>query len=183
MAVQNSMMASQPSPDLQSSLGLWRCFVVDLKGLDELQLLLVEPRSQPPVPPVGLPSLNGWPCLPPSSLVMPLNVTLYGKQEVVQGSLFWKTQLLVVGYWGSWGWFWDTWAAFGQKTPPQPQQQNQRPQNQRQKAQAQSRAPSPTQEEETYEVLLAASNGLIPSSLLEQVRSSLPKPEKPLTDG
>ena len=37
-----------------------------------------------------------------------------------------------------------------------PQQQNQRPQNQRQKAQAQSRAPSPVQEEESYEVLLAA---------------------------
>ena len=69
-----------------------------------------------------------------------------------------------------------------QKPPPPPQQQNQRPQNQRQKAQAQSRAPSPTQEEESYEVLLAALNGLIPSSLLEQVRSSLPKPEKPLTE-
>ena len=71
----------------------------------------------------------------------------------------------------------------GQKPPPPPpQQQNQRPQNQRQKAQAQSRAPSPVQEEESYEVLLAALNGLIPSSLLEQVRSSLPKPEKPLTE-
>ena len=34
----------------------------------------------------------------------------------------------------------------------------------------------------SYEVLLAALNGLIPSSLLEQVRSSLPKPEKPLTE-
>ena len=72
----------------------------------------------------------------------------------------------------------------GQKPPPQPQQQSQRPQNQRQKAQAQaqSRAPSPTQEEESYEVLLEALNGLILSSLLEQVRSSLPKPEKPLTE-
>ena len=70
----------------------------------------------------------------------------------------------------------------GQKTPPQPQQQSQRSQNQRQKAQAKSRAPSPTQEEESYEVLLAALNGLIPSSLLEQVRSSSPKPEKPLTE-
>ena len=70
----------------------------------------------------------------------------------------------------------------GQKAPPPPQQQNQRPQNQRQKAQAQSRAPSPVQEEESYEVLLAALNGLISSSLLEQVRSSLPKPEKPLTE-
>ena len=29
---------------------------------------------------------------------------------------------------------------------------------------------------------MAALNGLIPSSLLEQVRSSLPKPEKPLTE-
>ena len=70
----------------------------------------------------------------------------------------------------------------GQKPPPQPQQQSQRPQNQKLKAQAQKRAPSPTQEEESYEVLLAALNGLIPSSLLEQVRSSLPKPEKPLTE-
>ena len=70
----------------------------------------------------------------------------------------------------------------GQKPPPPPQQQNQRPQNQRQKTQAQSRAPSLVQEEESYEVLLAALNGLIPSSLLEQVRSSLPKPEKPLTE-
>ena len=41
---------------------------------------------------------------------------------------------------------------------------------------------SPVQEEESYEVLLAALNGLIPSSLLEHVRSSLPKPEKPLTE-
>ena len=70
----------------------------------------------------------------------------------------------------------------GQKPPSPPQQQNQRPQNQRQKAQAQSRAPSPVQEEESYDVLLAALNGLIPSSLLEQVRCSLPKPEKPLTE-
>ena len=70
----------------------------------------------------------------------------------------------------------------GSKPPPPPQQQNQRSQNQRQKTQAQSRAPSPVQEEESYEVLLAALNGLIPSSLLEQVRSSLPKPEKPLTE-
>ena len=66
----------------------------------------------------------------------------------------------------------------GSKPPPLPRQQNQRTQNQRQKSQAQSRAPSPVQEEESYEVLLAALNGLIPSSLLEQVRSSLPKPEK-----
>ena len=70
----------------------------------------------------------------------------------------------------------------GSKPPPPPQQQNQRSQNQRQKSQAQSRAPSPVQEEESYEVLLAALNGLIPSSLLEQVRCSLPKPEKPLTE-
>ena len=70
----------------------------------------------------------------------------------------------------------------GSKLPPPPQQQNQRSQNQRQKTQAQSRAPSPVQEEASYEVLLAALNGLIPSSLLEQVRCSLPKPEKPLTE-
>ena len=70
----------------------------------------------------------------------------------------------------------------GSKTPPPPQQQNQRSQNQRQKTQAQSRAPSPAQEEESYEALLAALHGLIPSSLLEQVRSSLPKPEIPLTE-
>ena len=70
----------------------------------------------------------------------------------------------------------------GSKPPPPPQQQNQRSQNQRQKTQAQSRAPSPVQEEESYEVLLAALNGLIPSSLLEQVRCSLPKPEKLLTE-
>ena len=70
----------------------------------------------------------------------------------------------------------------GQKPPPPPQQLNQRSQNQRQKVQAQSRAPSPTQEEESYDVLLAALTGLIPSSLLDQVRSSLPKPEKPLTE-
>ena len=95
IAVQKSMMASQPSPDLQLSLGLWRCFVVYVKGLDELQLLLAEPRSQPPVPTVGLPSLSGWPCVPPSSLVMPLIVKLCRKQDVVQGSLFWMTQVLV----------------------------------------------------------------------------------------
>ena len=71
----------------------------------------------------------------------------------------------------------------GSKTPPPPQQQKPKGhRNQRQKTQAQSRAPSPVQEEESYEVLLAALNGLIPSSLLEQVRSSLPKPEKPLTE-
>ena len=70
----------------------------------------------------------------------------------------------------------------GQKPPPPPQQQNQRPQNQRQKAQAVSRAPSPVQEEESHEVLLAALSGPIPSTLSEQVRSSMPKPEKPLTE-
>ena len=70
----------------------------------------------------------------------------------------------------------------GQKPPPPPQQQNQRPQNQRHKAQAQSRAPSLVQEEESCEVLLAALSGLIPSSLLEQVRRSMPKPQKPLTE-
>ena len=68
------------------------------------------------------------------------------------------------------------------KPPPQPQRQSQRPQNQRQKSQSQSRAPSPAQEEDSYDVLLAALNGLIPSSLLEQVRISLPKPEKLLTE-
>ena len=57
--------------------------------------MLVEPRSQPLVPPVGLPALSGWPCLPPSSLLMPLIVKLSGKQEVVQGSLYWMTQPLV----------------------------------------------------------------------------------------
>ena len=65
LAVQNSMMTFQPSP------GHWRCFVVDGKGWDEFQLTLAEPRSQLPVPPVGLPSLSGLPCLPRSSLVMP----------------------------------------------------------------------------------------------------------------
>ena len=49
----------------------------------------------------------------------------------------------------------------GQKPPP-PQQQSQRSQSQRQKTPAQSQAPSPAQEEESYEVLLAALNGLIP---------------------
>ena len=67
----------------------------------------------------------------------------------------------------------------GSKTSPPPQQQNQRSQNQRQKTPAQSRAPSPGQE---YDALLAALHGLIPGSLLEQVRSSLPKPEIPLTE-
>ena len=66
LAVQNSMMTYQPS------LGHWRCFVVDVKGWDEFQLTLAEPRSQLPVPLVGLPSLSGLPCLPRSSLVMPL---------------------------------------------------------------------------------------------------------------
>ena len=37
-------------------------------------------------------------------------------------------------------------------------------------------------EEDTHEVLLAALSGLIPNSLLEQARTSLPKPEKPLTE-
>ena len=67
----------------------------------------------------------------------------------------------------------------GSKTSPPPQQQNQRSQNQRQKTPAQSRAPSPGQE---YDALLAALHGLILGSLLEQVRSSLPKPEIPLTE-
>ena len=84
---------------------------------------------------------------------------------------------------GAGGWVWNGWATFVcQKPPPPPKQPNQRPQNQRQKTQAQSRALSLVQEEESYEGLLAALNGLIPSSLLEQVRSSLPKPEKPLTE-
>ena len=69
----------------------------------------------------------------------------------------------------------------GQK-PPQPQQQGQRPQHQRQKSQTQSRAPSPAQEEDWHEVLLASLNGLIPRSLLEQVRLTLPKPDEPLTE-
>ena len=70
----------------------------------------------------------------------------------------------------------------GSKTSPPPQQQNQRSQNQRQKTPAQSRAPSPGQEYQEYDALLAALHGLIPGSLLEQVRSSLPKPEIPLTE-
>ena len=93
IVVQNSMMTYQPSLEFQASLGLR--FVVDVKGLDELQLTLAEPRSQPPVPPVGLPSLSGWPCLPPSSLVMPLVVKLYENQKVLQGRVFWMAELLV----------------------------------------------------------------------------------------
>ena len=62
--------------------------------------------------------------------------------------------------------------------PPQVQQQGPR-----QKPQAQSRAPTPCQiEEDSHEVLLAALSGLIPNTLLEQVRTSLLKPEKPLTE-
>ena len=95
IAVRNSMMTYQPSLEFQASLGLWRCFVVDMKGLDEFQLTLAELRSQPPVPPVGLPSLIGLPCLPPSSLVMPLVVKLYENREIVQGCGFWMAELLV----------------------------------------------------------------------------------------
>ena len=95
IVVRNSMMTCQPSLEFQTSLGLWRCFVVDVKGLDEFQLTLAEPRSQLPVPPVGLPSLSGLPCLPPSSLVMPLVVKLYENREVVQGCVFWMAGLLV----------------------------------------------------------------------------------------
>ena len=66
---------------------------------------------------------------------------------------------------------------------PQVQQRGPRQQNQRQKPQAQSRAPSPCQvEEDSHEVLLAALSGLVPNTLLEQVRTSLPEPEKPLTE-
>ena len=70
----------------------------------------------------------------------------------------------------------------GSKTSPPPPQQNQRSQNQRQKTPAQSRAPSPGQEYQEHDALLAALHGLIPGSLWEQVRSSLPKPEVPLTE-
>ena len=69
--VRNSMMTCQPSLEFQAPFGLWRCFVVDEKGWDEFQLMLAEPRSQLLVPPVGLPSLCGLPCLPRSPLVMP----------------------------------------------------------------------------------------------------------------
>ena len=87
------------------------------------------------------------------------------------------------GYKGCRGWTWDEWATFGTETTSASAATKQRTQNQRQKTQAQSRALSLVQEEESYEVLLAALNGLIPSSLVEQVRSSLPKLEKPLTEG
>ena len=70
----------------------------------------------------------------------------------------------------------------GSKTSTPPPQQNQRSQNQRQKTPAQSRAPSPGQEYQEHDALLAALHGLIPGSLWEQVRSSLPKPEVPLTE-
>ena len=66
----------------------------------------------------------------------------------------------------------------GQK-PPQPQQGQGK---QKQKSQTQSRAASPAPEEDTHEVLLAQLSGLIPSTLLEQVRTSLPRPEKPLAE-
>ena len=71
IVVRNSMMTCQPSLEFQASLGLWRCFVIDEKGWDEFQLMLAEPRSQLPVPPVDLPSLCGLPCLPRLPLVMP----------------------------------------------------------------------------------------------------------------
>ena len=104
IVVQNSMMTYQPSLEFQASLGLWRCFVVDVQGLDEFQLTFAEPRSQPPVPPVGLPSLSGLPCLPLSSLVMPLVVKLYENREVVQDCVFWMAELLVHqgGNWVMW---------------------------------------------------------------------------------
>ena len=66
----------------------------------------------------------------------------------------------------------------GQK-PPQLQQGWGK---QKQKSQTQSRAVSPPQEEDAHEALLAQLSGLIPNSLLEQVRTNLPWPEKPLTE-
>ena len=67
----------------------------------------------------------------------------------------------------------------GQRPPQQQQGPNQK--NQKSKSQPQSRAPSP-HEEDSHEFLLAALSNLIPSALMEQVRSSMPKPEKPLTE-
>ena len=61
IVVRNSMMTCQLSLVFQASFGLWRCFVVDEKGWNEFQLMLAEPRSQLPVPPVPFLVLShGW---------------------------------------------------------------------------------------------------------------------------